>query len=88
MDFYRGRGGEQQPSAGYLAGPVSIHVLAPALTHMINRIPQARARIQEAQHKIAEAIKQRRSEQARTWMEKHIRDFKRGHELESAAATD
>ncbi len=26
----------------------------------------------------------RRSEQARTWMEKHIRDFKRGHELEAS----
>jgi len=59
-------------------------LLAPALTHMIDRIPQARARIQEAQAKIAEAIKLRRSEQARIWMEKHIRDFKRGHELESA----
>jgi GntR family transcriptional regulator, transcriptional repressor for pyruvate dehydrogenase complex len=57
-------------------------LLAPTLTHMIDRIPQARARIQEAQAKIAEAIKLRRSEQARIWMEKHIRDFKRGHELE------
>jgi GntR family transcriptional regulator, transcriptional repressor for pyruvate dehydrogenase complex len=59
-------------------------LLAPALTHMIDRIPQARARIHEAQQKIAESIKLRRSEQARIWMEKHIRDFKRGHELESA----
>ena len=40
----------------------------------------------EAQGKITQAIKLRRSEQARTWMEKHIRDFKRGHELESLAA--
>jgi DNA-binding FadR family transcriptional regulator len=58
-------------------------LLAPALTRMIDRIPQARTRIQDAQVKITDAIKQRRSEQARTWMEKHIRDFKRGHELES-----
>jgi len=58
-------------------------LLAPALTRMIDRVPQARARIQTAQGKIADAIKLRRSEQARTWMEKHIRDFKRGHELES-----
>jgi DNA-binding FadR family transcriptional regulator len=50
---------------------------------MIDRVPQARARIQEAQARISGAIKLRRSEQARTWMEKHIRDFKRGHELES-----
>jgi GntR family transcriptional repressor for pyruvate dehydrogenase complex len=58
-------------------------LLAPALTRMIDRVPQARARIREAQGKITEAIKLRRSDQARTWMEKHIRDFKRGRELES-----
>jgi GntR family transcriptional regulator, transcriptional repressor for pyruvate dehydrogenase complex len=57
-------------------------LLAPTLTQMIDRLPQARARIQDAQSKIAGAIKLRKSEQARIWMEKHIRDFKRGHELE------
>jgi DNA-binding FadR family transcriptional regulator len=62
--------------------PVNL-LLAPALTRMIDRVPQARARIHAAQRNITEAIKFRRSEQARTWMEKHIRDFKRGHELES-----
>ena len=44
-------------------------------------MPQARARIREAQGRITSAIKLRRSEVARTWMEKHIRDFKRGYEL-------
>src|SRR5277367_957810 len=58
-------------------------LLAPALTRMIDRVPQARARIHEAQGKITEAIKLRRSELARSWMEKHIRDFKRGYELEA-----
>lgn len=57
-------------------------LLAPALTHMIDRVPQAHARIQAAQSKITSAIKLRKSEQARIWMEKHIRDFKRGHELQ------
>ena len=61
-------------------------LLAPTLTRMIDRVPQARARIQAAQEKIADAIKLRRSEQARIWMEKHIRDFKRGHDLESLEA--
>jgi len=56
-------------------------LLAPALSQMIDRVPQARARIQDAQGRITEAIKLRRSELARTWMEKHIRDFKRGYEL-------
>jgi GntR family transcriptional regulator, transcriptional repressor for pyruvate dehydrogenase complex len=58
-------------------------LLAPALTRMIDRVPQARARIQDAQARITSAIKLRRSEQARSWMEKHIRDFKRGHDLET-----
>ena len=39
-------------------------------------------RILEAQIRILGAIKQQKSEQARTWMEKHIRDFRRGYELE------
>jgi len=56
-------------------------LLAPTLTQLIDRVPQARARIREAQSRISSAIKLRRSEVARTWMEKHIRDFKRGHDL-------
>ena len=57
-------------------------LLEAALTRMVDRVPQARARIQEAQGKITAAIRLQKPEQARTWMEKHIRDFKRGHELE------
>jgi GntR family transcriptional regulator, transcriptional repressor for pyruvate dehydrogenase complex len=57
-------------------------LLVPALTRVIDRVPQARARIQDAQSKIIDAIKLKKSEQARTWMEKHIQDFKRGYELE------
>jgi DNA-binding FadR family transcriptional regulator len=56
-------------------------LLAPTLTKLIERVPQARGRIEEAQTRITAAIKQRRSERARGWMEKHIRDFKRGYEL-------
>lgn len=56
-------------------------LLAPTLTRMLEQIPQARGRIRDAQANITSAIKLRKSEQARTWMEKHIHDFKRGHEL-------
>jgi DNA-binding FadR family transcriptional regulator len=59
-------------------------LLAPALTRMIDCIPQARRRISEAQARIISSIKLRKSEHARSWMEKHIRDFKRGHELATA----
>jgi GntR family transcriptional repressor for pyruvate dehydrogenase complex len=58
-------------------------LIAPALTRMIDKVSQARSRIVQAQGKITGAIKARKSDQARTWMEKHIRDFRRGHELES-----
>jgi GntR family transcriptional repressor for pyruvate dehydrogenase complex len=58
-------------------------LLAPELTRIIDRVPQARSRIQQAQARITTAIRQRRSDTARTWMEKHIRDFRRGHELQS-----
>ena len=63
-------------------------LLVPTLTQVIDRVPQARARIQAAQAKIIEAIKLKKSEQARSWMEKHIRDFKRGYELEVPAERD
>jgi GntR family transcriptional regulator, transcriptional repressor for pyruvate dehydrogenase complex len=56
-------------------------LLAPALTEIIERVPQARARIGEAQSRITNAVKRQQRELARTWMEKHIRDFKRGYEL-------
>jgi GntR family transcriptional repressor for pyruvate dehydrogenase complex len=59
-------------------------LLAPTLTRMLEQIPQARGRIREAQAKITAAIKLKKSEQARSWMEKHIHDFKRGHELAHA----
>jgi DNA-binding FadR family transcriptional regulator len=60
--------------------PVNL-LLEPALSGIIDRLPQAPERILEAQRRITAAIKAKRSEVARTWMEKHIRDFKRGYEL-------
>ena len=61
--------------------PVNL-LLAPTLTRLIDRVPQARAR-DSPRHsgRITSAIRLRHSDFARTWMEKHIRDFKRGYEL-------
>ena len=61
-------------------------LMVPALRSMVERVPQARQRILEAQARILEAIRLRRADQARSWMEKHIRDFRRGHDLEAAGA--
>lgn len=56
-------------------------LLAPTLSRMIDRVPQARARIASAQRRIAAALRDRKSAEAEEWMRKHIRDFKRGYEL-------
>jgi DNA-binding FadR family transcriptional regulator len=59
-------------------------LLTPTLSRMIDRVNQAHSRIETAQGKILAAIKLRKGELARLWMEKHIRDFRRGHELEES----
>ncbi len=56
-------------------------LLAPTLSRMIDKLPQARARITSAQRRIAAAIRDRNAEDAADWMAKHIRDFRRGYEL-------
>jgi GntR family transcriptional repressor for pyruvate dehydrogenase complex len=48
---------------------------------MIDKVPQARSRIITAQRRILEALKERDSPLAATWMAKHIRDFRKGYEL-------
>jgi GntR family transcriptional repressor for pyruvate dehydrogenase complex len=59
-------------------------LMVPALRSMVGRVPQALQRILEAQTRILDAIRLRQADQARSWMEKHIRDFRRGHDLEAA----
>ena len=44
-------------------------------------MPQARSRIASAQRRILEALRDGDREAARTWTEKHIRDYRRGYEL-------
>ncbi|HEY4369181.1 MAG TPA: GntR family transcriptional regulator [Steroidobacteraceae bacterium] len=56
-------------------------VLAPSLAQMIDRVPQARSRIAEAQRKIIAALQNKDADDARKWMAKHVRDFKRGYEV-------
>jgi DNA-binding FadR family transcriptional regulator len=58
-----------------------LRLLAPSLEVMIDEVPQARSRIASAQRRILEALRQGDAAAARTWAEKHIRDFKRGFDL-------
>jgi DNA-binding GntR family transcriptional regulator len=64
-----------------LAHEPLIQLLEPSLAAMIDKVPQARARIIDAQRRLCAAIEARDSQDAQTWMAKHIRDFKRGYEL-------
>jgi DNA-binding FadR family transcriptional regulator len=62
-----------------------LQLLAPSLQTMIDAVPQARSRIASAQRKILEALRGADHAAARTWTEKHIRDYRRGYDLAGIA---
>lgn len=64
-----------------LAQEPLLQLLEPSLRVMIDKVPQARGRIVAAQRKISEALQARDTEGARTWMARHIRDFRKGFEI-------
>jgi len=58
-----------------------LRLLAAALEVIIDRAPPARARIGAAQRQVLAAIEARDPATARSWMAKHVRDFRRGFEI-------
>ena len=64
-----------------LAQEPLLRLLEPSLQVMIDKVPQARGRIVTAHKKMVEALEARDAEGARTWMAKHIRDFRKGYEI-------
>jgi GntR family transcriptional regulator, transcriptional repressor for pyruvate dehydrogenase complex len=64
-----------------LAQEPLVQLLETSLQAMIDEVPQARSRIGTAQRRLYEAVKAKDTEGARTWMTKHIRDFRRGYEV-------
>ena len=58
-----------------------LQLLQSSLSVMIDKAPNARARISVAQRRLLEAVADGKSEQASDWMGKHVRDFRRGFEL-------
>jgi DNA-binding FadR family transcriptional regulator len=64
-----------------LAQEPLLQLLEPSLRIMIDKVPQARSRILTAQRRIGEALQARDTEGARTWMARHIRDFRKGFEI-------
>jgi GntR family transcriptional regulator, transcriptional repressor for pyruvate dehydrogenase complex len=64
-----------------LAQEPLLQLLQPSLRIMIDKVPQARGRIAVAQRRICEALQARDADTARSWMAKHIRDFRKGYEI-------
>jgi GntR family transcriptional repressor for pyruvate dehydrogenase complex len=64
-----------------LAQEPLVQLLQPSLGAMIDKVPQARSRIVTAHRRVTEAIQARNAEGARSWMSKHVRDFRRGYEV-------
>ena len=58
-----------------------LRLLKPSLAVIIDRVPQARARIESAQHEILLAVRSRDAKRAAEWMARHVRDFRRGYEV-------
>ena len=80
-EFFRSVGRATHNQVLLLAQEPLLQLLEPSLRIMIDQVPQARSRIITAQRRIAEALEARDVEGARSWMAKHIRDFRKGYEI-------
>ena len=80
-EFFRSVGHATHNQVLMLAQEPLLQLLEPSLRIMIDDVPQARSRIIAAQRKISEALNARDADGARTWMAKHIRDFRKGFEI-------
>lgn len=56
-------------------------MIGESLRHVIAKAPNAKARILDAQGKLAEAFESRDAEEAARWMARHIADLKRGYDV-------
>ena len=80
-EFFRCVGRATHNQVLVLAQEPLLQLLEPSLQVMIDKVPQARSRIITAQRKIAEALEARDAEGARSWMAKHVRDFRKVYEI-------
>ena len=80
-DFFHAVGEATHNRVFMLAHEPLVQLLVPTLGAMIDKVPQARSRIADAQKKLLAAIRTGNAAQAEEWMAKHIRDFRRGFEI-------
>lgn len=84
-EFFRCAGRATHNQVLALAQEPLLDLLEPSLRVLIDKVPQARSRIATAQRRILEAIGKHDADAARSWMAKHIRDFRKGYELAEIA---
>jgi GntR family transcriptional repressor for pyruvate dehydrogenase complex len=80
-DFFHAVGEATHNRVYMLAHEPLVQLLVPSLGAMIDKVPQARGRIADAQKKLVAMIRDRDEKRAEEWMAKHIRDFRRGFEI-------
>jgi GntR family transcriptional repressor for pyruvate dehydrogenase complex len=80
-EFFHAIGEATHNGVFMLAHEPLVQLLVPSLGAMIDKVPQARARIADAQKKLVGAIRESDAGAAEEWMAKHIRDFRRGFEI-------
>src|SRR5437764_45408 len=68
------------PVLGLAQEPL-LQLLEPSLRVMIDKVPQARARIAAAHRRLLEALEARDEDGAQGWMARHLRDFRKGYEI-------
>ena len=85
VDFFQALAEASNNRVLVLASDPVTQLLAPSLRRMIDRVPQARDRIVDAQHRILSAVESRDAAEAERWMVRHVRDFRRGYELAGIA---
>ncbi len=85
--FFRAIGEATRNRVLMLTQEPLLQLLEPSLRTMIDRVPQARMRIATAQGRIREALERGDAAEARAWMIRHVRDFRRGHELAGLVTT-
>ena len=84
-DFFNALGEASDNPVFVLLNEPLLRLLKPSLAVIIDRVPQARARIKTAQEHIVAAVAEKDAETAAAWMTRHVRDFRRGYEVAGIA---
>ena len=80
-DFFNALGEASDNPVFVLLNEPLLRLLKPSLLVIIDRVPQARGRIESAQKHIVNAVRAKDAATAATWMTRHVRDFRRGYEV-------